>query len=100
MAEKRYYQERKYEDNVLLCSKDRIDKMVRQLKEEGGLSRLASLDDYKLDHEKFKKVFFVDCSKTLEYKKDRYGNYLRKLSHIDPNTGSLVSRIVKQKHTY
>jgi len=46
------------------------------------------------------RTIFVDCSKTLEYKKDRYGNFVRKMSHIDPKTGSLVSRYVKQKRTY
>ena len=46
------------------------------------------------------RTIFVDCSKTLEYKKDRYGNFVRKMSHIDPKTGSFVSRYVKQKRTY
>jgi hypothetical protein len=46
------------------------------------------------------RTIFVDCSKTLEYKKDRHGNYVRRLSSFDPTTHGFRSEYVKQKRTY
>ena len=46
------------------------------------------------------RTIFVDCSKTLDWKKDRYGNYIRKLSSFDPVTKTFRSKYVKYKRTY
>ena len=46
------------------------------------------------------RTVFVDCSKTLEWKKDRHGNYIRKISEYDSKSNAFRSRRVKQKRTY
>ena len=46
------------------------------------------------------RTVFVDCSKTLEWKKDGHGNYIRKISEYDSKFNAFRSRRVKQKRTY
>ncbi len=46
------------------------------------------------------RIIFVDCSKRLEYKKDRHGDYVRRLSSFDATTHSFRSEYIKQKRTY
>ena len=46
------------------------------------------------------RTIFVACSKRLEYKTDRKGNYIRKISSYDPTTHYFRSEYVKQKRPY
>jgi hypothetical protein len=46
------------------------------------------------------RTIFVDCSKTLDYEKDRYGNHVRRISSFDSTTGRFGSSYVKRKRTY
>lgn len=46
------------------------------------------------------RTVFVDCSKRLEPETDKRGNYMYRMSHINPYTNRFVSKVMNRKRTY